>query len=159
MSLKSYFKQNSRYTSAISKQRSSRTQIFCKKSILKNFLKPATLLKKSCFIEHLQLLLLKYTYEDAALSFFILALKENGRDKNYDNNIEIVLNFELPIVAEIALPRQNEIFQFKNLSQPFNFYHEFFTPFINSRNLKFVFYPVTFIAPCPPPTPKKGPCK
>ena len=59
MSLKSYFKQNSRYTSAISKQRSSRTQMFCKKSILKNFLKPATLLKKSCFIEHLQLLLLK----------------------------------------------------------------------------------------------------
>ena len=30
----------------------------------------------------------------------------------------------------------------KSLSHPFNFYHEFFIPFISSTNLKFIFYSV-----------------
>ena len=30
----------------------------------------------------------------------------------------------------------------KSLSRPFNFYHEFFIPFIGSTNLKFIFYSV-----------------
>ena len=38
------------------------------------------------------------------ISFF-LALKEEGSDANYGNNIEIMLNFKLPIVAEIPLPK------------------------------------------------------
>ena len=55
----------------------------------------------------------KYTYEDTRLSSFFLALKGEGSDENYDNNIKIVLNFELPIVAEIAIPTQNEIVKLK----------------------------------------------
>ena len=31
-------------------------------------------------------------------------LQKEGSDQNYDNDNEIVLNFELPIVANIALP-------------------------------------------------------
>ena len=45
------------------------------------------------------------------LVLFFFALKEAGIDENYDNNIKIVLNFELLIVAEIALPTRNEIFK------------------------------------------------
>ena len=48
-----------------------------------------------------------------ALGSFILALKEEGSDENYDSNIEILLNYELPIVADITLLRQNEIFKLK----------------------------------------------
>ena len=48
-----------------------------------------------------------------ALGSFMLALKEEGSDENYDSNIEILLNYELPIVADITLLRQNEIFKLK----------------------------------------------
>ena len=38
------------------------------------------------------------------LALFFFALKEEASDVNYEKNIEIVLYFELPIAAEIALP-------------------------------------------------------
>ena len=37
------------------------------------------------------------------LALFFFALKEEESDANYEKNIEIVLCFELPIAAEIAL--------------------------------------------------------
>ena len=50
INFKSYFKQNSHYTSMFfskkKKKRTSRSQTFYKKYIFKNFLRPATLLKK-----------------------------------------------------------------------------------------------------------------
>ena len=53
INFKSYFKQNSHYTSTFffrkkrkKKKRTSRSQTFYKKYIFKNFLRPATLLKK-----------------------------------------------------------------------------------------------------------------
>ena len=45
------------------------------------------------------------------LALFFFALKEEASDANCEKNIEVVLNFELPIAAEIALPTQNEIFK------------------------------------------------
>ena len=45
-----------------------------------------------------------------------------------------MFNFELPILAEIALPTQNEIFKLKI---PFT---SFFSPAISSTDLKFIFY-------------------
>ena len=48
------------------------------------------------------------------LSFFFHASKEKGSNENYDNNIEIMLKFELPIVAEITLTSQNEILKLKS---------------------------------------------
>ena len=69
----------------------SRSKMFYKKHVLKNFLRPATLLKKTptlvwelreifknpfFFLEQLQLLLLIYTYEDTVLSSYFLVLKK-----------------------------------------------------------------------------------
>ena len=34
--------------------------------------------------------------------------------------LKLVLNFERPIVTDIAIPTQIEIFKLKNLSHPFN---------------------------------------
>ena len=83
-------------------------------------------------------------HEDKTLSSFLLALKGEGSDENYDNNIEILLNFELSIVPEIALPIQNEIVKLKHLSHPFNFYREFFYPDHKLNKSQIHFYPVNF---------------
>ena len=48
-----------------------------------------------------------WPYENTALGSFFLAVTEDQIGENYDSNIEKVLNFELPIVAEIILSRQN----------------------------------------------------
>ena len=48
-----------------------------------------------------------WPYENTALGSFFLAVTEDQIGENYDSNIEKVLNFELPIVAEITLSRQN----------------------------------------------------
>ena len=34
------------------------------------------------------------------ISYFFIALKEGGHDENYGSSFAILLNFELPIVAE-----------------------------------------------------------
>ena len=39
-------------------------------------------------------------YENIAHSYFFVPLKERNSDENYDNFFGILLNFELPIVAE-----------------------------------------------------------
>ena len=74
----------------------------------RNFLRPATLLKKRFrhwrFHVTSSYCFWKYTYKNTALSSYFLALKEEGCDENYDNKIEIIRNFELLIVADRALP-------------------------------------------------------
>ena len=39
-------------------------------------------------------------YENIAHSYFFVPLKERNSHENYDNYFEILLNFELPTVAE-----------------------------------------------------------
>ena len=92
--------------------------MFYKKGILKNFLKPATLLKEAprlvlVFLCELWTIFKNIFFhrtppvaasEDTALGSFILALKVEGSDENYNNNIEIHLFFyKQPVHKQLAL--------------------------------------------------------
>ena len=61
------------------------------------------LLLQEKFISYFIMLwkLVTENYENIAHSYFFVSLKErNSDEKNYDNYFEILLNFELRIVAE-----------------------------------------------------------
>ena len=53
------------------------------------------------------------SYENTTLGSFFLGVTEDQIGESYDSNIEMVLNFELPTVAEIILSRQNETLKIK----------------------------------------------